>query len=293
MAHLSATNGTQMLLRAFRRPQMLQCAFKSNTTTTTTTSKIDDLDLDAITADAAAATASTADVGAHLHDDDYEQRERNIERSRNKSRLLPQHRNMLNELRPYDEPQSWIHNTVKYNRMQFGRLGLASGVDPRLCFATAAERATRDAYERVAHPHTLQQMIAQSRAERDAERRAVGEREEQIAKKLAKLDQWVGELNAKVAKREADAQAARDRKDRLVEEVRRQFGFKMDARDDRFKDLLAAKEKEDKKRQKEEKRKQKDDRMLAKLQEQIATPEAKKPEVAAKKPEAETVAKEV
>lgn len=110
-------------------------------------------------------------------------------------------------------------------------------------------------------------MIERSRQQREAKQSAIREREATIAKKLGKLDQWTAELNARVAKRESDARAARERKERLVEEVRRQFGFKVDARDERFKELLAQKEKEDKKRQKEVKKKQKDERMLAKLQE--------------------------
>lgn len=115
--------------------------------------------------------------------------------------------------------------------------------------------------------HPRAQMIERSRQQIAAKQAAISDREATIAKKLGKLDQWTAELNARVAKRESDARAARDRKDRLVEEVRRQFGFKVDARDERFKELLAQKEKEDKKRQKEVKKKLKDERMLAKLQE--------------------------
>lgn len=210
---------------------------------------------------------TTAQTATLLDDEEFDTRELELERSRNKSRLLPQHRNMLNDTKPYREAQSWIHNTLKYNRMQFGRLGLASGIDPRICFPTPSERATSAEYERVAHPRTLPEMIRASRAEAVARKQTKIERELAIQKKLGKLDQWTSELNAKVAKKEADAKAARARKDRLVEEVRRQFGFKVDARDERFQELLAQKEKEDKKKQKEAKRKQKDERMLAKLQE--------------------------
>lgn len=60
------------------------------------------------------------------------EREARIEQLRNKSRLLPQHRNMLHNRRPYHESQSWIHETVKYKRMMLGRYGIErSGVDPR------------------------------------------------------------------------------------------------------------------------------------------------------------------
>ena len=91
-------------------------------------------------------------------------------------------------------------------------------------------------------------------------------REKEIEKKLLKLDQWTKDLESKIAKREAEAQAAKERKERLVEEVRREFGFTLDTRDDRFKELLAQKEKEDKKKQKEAKKKIRDAKMVEKLQ---------------------------
>lgn len=71
-------------------------------------------------------------VPAAMVDEESEflEREAVIESKRNVSKLLPQHRNMLYEELPYNEPQSWIHETEKYKRMMFGRLGLQSGVDP-------------------------------------------------------------------------------------------------------------------------------------------------------------------
>lgn len=246
------------------RPTFSPVRFASKSTTTTA-----DLDVESEDSQSATQTAIL------IQDDDFDRREQELEVSRNKSRLLPQHRNMLNDTKPYDEAQSWIHKTVKYNRMQFGRYGLASGIDPRICFPTPREKATSDEYERVAHPFTIQQMMKVSREEALAKKQLKVERESTIHKKLGKLDQWTKELNAKVAKKENDARAAKERKDRLVEEVRRQFGFKVDARDERFQELLAQKEKEDKKKQKEAKRKQKDERMLAKLQETQAPEVAK------------------
>lgn len=258
MTRLNVAASSLRSLLTGRRCMVGQLAHKTTSTSSVSESE---LNLEAVPD----GDASLAPVV--LQDEDYEQREQALERSRNKSRLLPQHRNMLNDTKPYDVAQSWIHNTVKYQRKMFGRYGLASNVDPRCCFPTVEERATRAEYERVAHPMTVNEMISVSREQVANERRVKVEREEVIAKKLDKLEQWTNELNAKLAKKESDARAAKERKDRLVEEVRRQFGFKMDSRDERFKELLAQKEKEDKKKQKEAKRKQKDDRMIAKLQE--------------------------
>ncbi|XP_053684868.1 growth arrest and DNA damage-inducible proteins-interacting protein 1 [Sabethes cyaneus] len=195
-----------------------------------------------------------------------EAREARIEMLRNKSALLPQHRNMLIGRLPYEESQSWIHETVKYKRMMLGRYGLeSSGVDPRVAFPTKREAIEKAEYERVAFPHTLKDMMESNRKAKEQRKAVIQARENEIAKKLEKLDQWTADLNARIAKKEADARAAKDRKDRLVEEVRRHFGFKIDPRDERFQEMLAQKEKEDRKKVKEAKRKEKEVLMLEKL----------------------------
>lgn len=92
-------------------------------------------------------------------------------------------------------------------------------------------------------------------------------REAELAGKIAKMDQWTADLNARVAKKEAELEAARLRKEHLVEEVRKHFGFKISLTDERFKMLLAQKEKEDKKKKKEAKKKAKMEKLMVMIQE--------------------------
>lgn len=61
-----------------------------------------------------------------------------------------------------------------------------------------------------------------------------------------------------------------ERKEKMMEEVRRHFGYTMDPRDDRFKELLEKKEKEEKKRSKEAKKLEKERKMLENLQKKSA-----------------------
>ena len=202
-----------------------------------------------------------------VNDEDLAVKEAEIEVKRNKSRLSPAHRNMLQGKLPYNESQSWIHETVKYKRMMYGRYGEKSGVNPRICFPTEKETIERNEYERVAYPKALKEMIDLDKKDKQEQLLKIQLREEDITKKLTKLEQWKTDLNKKVAKKEADAKSAKDRKDRIVEEVRRHFGFKVDVRDERFKELLEQKEKEDRKQQKEAKRRAKENKMIEKLQE--------------------------
>lgn len=55
------------------------------------------------------------------------------------------------------------------------------------------------------------------------------------------------------------------RKERLVEEVRRHFGYTVDPKDEKFQMLLEKKEKEQKKLLKEAKRKAREEKVLEKL----------------------------
>ncbi|EDW76824.1 uncharacterized protein Dwil_GK18917 [Drosophila willistoni] len=183
-----------------------------------------------------------------------------------KSNLRQQHKNVLFECPPYQEEQSWIHLTEKYQRKAFGRYGSKSNINPRICFDSAAGTGTAARQPTQNNDlNTLQKMLEKSRIEHEEKIQTIVAREEAISKKMEKLDQWKKDLNAKVAKKEADAAAAIQRKERLIEEVRRHFGYKVDPRDERFQEMLEQKEKEDKRKQKEAKRKAKDEKMMAKL----------------------------
>lgn len=184
---------------------------------------------------------------------------------RDKSGLRQQHKNILFETTPYNEAHSWIHLTEKYQRSIYGKFGANSKINPQICFGVKSDYTKNNKLQSITQQETIHQMLEKVRATKAAKLDAIHEREDAIAKKLDKLEQWKADLNAKVAKREADAAAAIQRKERLIEEVRRHFGFKVDTRDERFKEMLEQKEKEDKRKQKEAKRKVKEEKMMAKL----------------------------
>lgn len=197
--------------------------------------------------------------------EDVEARQAHLKRIRNKSGLLPQDYRLLHGEKPYDEAQSWVHTTLRYQRTMFGRYGLKSGVDPRICYPTRAERFDKAEWERVAYPNTLKQMVEISQREAQEKADVIQKRQENIEKKLEKLDVWISDLNSRIAKKEAQARAAKEKKERMVEEVRRQFGLALDPRDEKFQELLAQKEKEEKKKEKEARRREKELQMLEKL----------------------------
>lgn len=143
-------------------------------------------------------------------------KEDQLERKRNKSRLNAAHQNILHDKLPYIQPQHSSHNSIKYKRKMYARYGISSGVDARLCWPTKEELADTIEYEKVAYPHTILEMIQiakQQRAEKEAK---VLKREEEISSKMLKLNTWIKELNAKIAKKESDATEAKVRYSRYI-----------------------------------------------------------------------------
>jgi len=76
----------------------------------------------------------------------------------------------------------------------------------------------------------------------------------------------MAELNARIAKKEAEMEAAKLRKERIVEEIRKHFGFKISPHDERFKTMLEQKEKEERKKKKEAKKKAKEEKLKSVIQ---------------------------
>ncbi|XP_026748142.2 growth arrest and DNA damage-inducible proteins-interacting protein 1 [Galleria mellonella] len=202
--------------------------------------------------------------------DDVQAREAEIEKKRNISRLSSAHYNLVNGRRPYETPKSLAHLTLKYNRKVYGKYGSASGVNPSLCWPTKNEIQEKLEYESVAFPYTIKEMIETATQKRKEEQLKIEQREKELAIKYEKLDQWKKELKDKLAKKVAEAQAAKEKKERLVEEVRRHFGFKLDPRDERFQEMLAKREKEQRKLEKQARKEAKDKMLLAKLQQKNA-----------------------
>ncbi|XP_067648465.1 large ribosomal subunit protein mL64-like [Eurosta solidaginis] len=195
----------------------------------------------------------------------------NMERARHThhrdmSKLLQQNRNVLLEIWPYNDPCSWIHLTEKYKRKVFGRYGLLTGICPNICFNMRRKDTVSSAKE----PCSFYKLIINAKTIESYRSELIERRETEIATKLIKLEQWKVEMQNRILKKEAEVLAIKQEKQRLIEEVRRHFGFKVDPKDDRFKEMLEQKEREEKKKQKEAKRRARQDKMLTKLAEKTS-----------------------
>lgn len=188
--------------------------------------------------------------------------EREVERICNKSRLNHGHRNLVNGRQPYNEPVHRFHNTVKFKRRMYGRYGETSNVYPGLAWPTAEDLEDQREYERVAYPLTIQQMQQNALNRLDAERQEIEVRQQKIDDNMRKLNSWLKEVRDKAEKKTLEAQLVKEKKERLIEEVKKHFGYKIDPKDDRFKEMLAKREKEEKKKSRDEKKKLREEKLL-------------------------------
>jgi len=192
---------------------------------------------------------------------------RNIQNICNKSRLKPEHRNILLGQKPYPEPVIKAHKTVLYNRKLYGKYGSKSGVHLGIMWPTKSEVSAVKEFEKVAFPHTINEMVDQAKKSINEREKEKLEVESRIIANMAKLNLWKQQLKDTIAKKEAEALAAKQKKEKLMEEVRRHFGYTVDPRDERFKEMLAQKEKELKKEEKQAKIAEREKKALARLME--------------------------
>lgn len=200
-------------------------------------------------------------------DVDAAEREKEIERKRNKSRLNRTHHNLLNNKpQPMEDLQTTV--SLYQKRKQYALHGSASGVDPRLCFYTPAEMDDKNEYDRIKYPMTIKEMLAIIEQEKVEKAKAIRAREDKIEANLLKLGKWRTDLEARIVKKEAEAKVAKAKREQMLEDIRHEIGFKIDFKDPRFKALMEKKELEAKKSKKAEKKKKREEFLIAKVKEQ-------------------------
>ncbi|XP_030751754.1 growth arrest and DNA damage-inducible proteins-interacting protein 1 [Sitophilus oryzae] len=206
-----------------------------------------------------------AEQSTEVVDEALQQREAELEQKRNKSRLKDNHRRILNDEDPFPEPELWYQGTLKYVRRSYGRYGASSGIDPAYCWPIKQELMDAIEYEQIKYPYTIGEMAEKAKLKRAEKEQSIMNRQRDISKKLEKLEQWKLELQQKIIKKETEANEAKARRERLIEEVRRHFGYAVDPKDEKFKELLEKREKEQRKEMKEARKKAKEERATKKL----------------------------
>lgn len=155
--------------------------------------------------------------------------------------------------------------TERYRRKLYAKFGRASGINPAdICWPN--EKRLKDIVEHEQEfEQTLQEMMLNVEKRKQEQAEFIKTREEQVEKNLGKLDKWLSDIQAKKEKKLAEIQAQRTKKERLIEEVRQYFGYRLSPKDPKFQEVLEKKEKEEKKAAKDAKKKEKFAKEMARI----------------------------
>jgi len=209
-------------------------------------------------------------------------------RMRNKSRLHRTHYGQYHRRPKLLTEDERLVTPIQNLRKMYGKLGSATGIDPALLWPSKQEMQLMKEYERVGYPLSVQEMISSAKEARKKENEAIMKKQKDIEQKLLKLEGWKKDLNARLEKQQKDAEEAKAKKERLLEEVRQIFGYRIDPKDEKFKEALLMKEKEEKKAAKEAKKLLKQQKILEELKKQAAGEAAKNPNAMMNTPIVET-----
>jgi len=201
---------------------------------------------------------------------DYEEmlrleEEERIESLRNISGLTERQRQRLHGLPRTGEMTDEYQNSVKFQRKLYGKMGAASGVDPRLSWVPKKKALELAKLFREREP-PLEERLAKLKMDKDHQTKRVADRQKKIAENMAKMDQWIEEYKVRLAKKDAEVQKKEERKRKILEEAREYFGYYVDPRDAKFQEMLEEKEAQEKLLAKKQKKEKKLEKMAARLQ---------------------------
>lgn len=188
-----------------------------------------------------------------------------IERIRNKSKLYTrEYRKMHKIPPPLSEDEKHVF-PLDHLRTLYGRYGSASDVNVGMLWPSKEEMELLKEKESVEFPDSIPQMLENARLQKQAEEDEINERQADLARKVAKLEGWKKEVKDRFDTQQRIAQEAKEKKERMMEEVRQMFGFRIDPKDERFKEALEKKEQEDKRAAKAAKKLKKQQKMIEQI----------------------------
>jgi len=186
--------------------------------------------------------------------------------NRDVSGLRPWHHRRYHGQAPVIDQDTSHLASLRWQRRIWAQYGAKSGVNPAVAWPVKVEWEDKMEYEALAYPDTLQEMVRKSREEQADREKVVRQRMETIEKNMANLEKWKKEITDRKQRKQRELQAQKDKHDQLIEEVREYLGYRVDMKDDRFKEILEKKQLEEKKSAKEAKKKERAAKAIAKYQ---------------------------
>ncbi|KAJ8676516.1 hypothetical protein QAD02_012303 [Eretmocerus hayati] len=149
-----------------------------------------------------------------------------IDKMRLKSRLEPKDRNIMQGRKPYDESFDPFHDSVWYRKRMMGRYGMeAAGFSPAIAWPTEAEIQDQVAWEKVRSRVPIQWMWRKFGLRKRKEAELIAKLEKKADKAVRNFDKWRAELQARIDEKEAKILAAKQKREKVLEEVRERFAY--------------------------------------------------------------------
>lgn len=146
-----------------------------------------------------------------------------------------------------------------HRRQRFASYGSASGEDPRIMWPSRNVIQAMEAEEKEEFAGTLSERLSQVLVEKKAAEEEKIERRKRIEYNMSQMPKWIAEYKKKQLDNQREAKERQTKKEALLEEARDYFGYKIQANDPKFQQMVAEKEEKEraatKKRKKEEKAK--------------------------------------
>jgi len=176
-----------------------------------------------------------------------EVREEYIESRRNKSRLSASHRQQVQGRHPFEGvifEYNNVHRSRKFKRAMLGRYGEKTGIDPGISWPTERDLKLAEEWENLYQPDTLVNQIAQvKQAEADLLQKQK-DREAVLEAGLAKLDDQIAAWKVRQASKTQLLDKERVRREKVLAELRAEFGYDVNPEDESMAVRIADREKE-------------------------------------------------
>jgi len=176
-----------------------------------------------------------------------EARDEYIQSKRNKSRLSASDRQILHGKPPYvgvSFQYNDAHRSRKFKQSMFGRYGSKStGINPGELWPTQNDVELAKEYENLYQPAPVRQMIDDiNKSKEDLKQKRMA-RERLIAENMAKHDAQLAAWQSRVNSRSLLAQGAMDRRNRILAELKEEFGYDVNPTDEIMKTRIQDREK--------------------------------------------------
>ena len=155
--------------------------------------------------------------------------------------------------------------TKKYQAETFTRYGKKSGIDARKLWPTVEELQAEIEDEKLYKIPSLQEAMDIARARKEDKISRLKKRESDVYEKMKSNKKNIEAFKARLKKEAESSKAAKIKENKLLEEAREILGYDVDPKDEKFKELMEKRAKEEKKAARAAKKKAEEQKYIARL----------------------------